>query len=206
MIAFAVTLIVSFIVLFRVFLAPPVTRRRRPLGEPVPSAPEGAQHAHVPAALPTAASAASQHGPSMTARDRRGRTKCPSSPARRASSSWSPAIRWAISARRSAMRRGNSAVVSAQWPEWRQPGDQGRVLEWDIEASQVDQKAQVLDVGLAVLAIGVVASRGPREPARALVEADGVGRDTDLRGKFAGPRRRSKPWSDSHVNRPLRSP
>ena len=44
-----------------------------------------------------------------------------------------------------------------------------------IDAYQYDQDMAVLHVRFAVVAIGVVLPRGPRKPARALVEADGVG-------------------------------
>lgn len=53
--------------------------------------------------------------------------------------------------------------------------DPGGILERDIEPTQIDEQAQVLDICLAVLAVGVVSSGGPGQPARAFVEADGVG-------------------------------
>ena len=56
------------------------------------------------------------------------------------------------------MRRGSSAVASAQWPEWHQLAILPGVAERDVEPAQLDQQAQVLDVGLAVLAIVVVPS------------------------------------------------
>ena len=78
------------------------------------------QHAQpAPPALRTA-SAASQHGPprSTTARERLVvLPRCRSRDASRASSACRPAIREATSARRSAIRRGSSAVESPQWPE-----------------------------------------------------------------------------------------
>ena len=49
------------------------------------------------------------------------------------------------------------------------------VTEWDIEAAKLDQEAQMFDVRLAVLAVVVVPPRGRREPARSLVEANGIG-------------------------------
>ena len=54
-----------------------------------------------------------------------------------------------------------------------------RVVQRHVEPAQVDQQAQVLGVGFAVLAVVVVSPRRPRQPARALVEPDGVGRDAD---------------------------
>ena len=100
----------------------PVRRTRCPaerrVGQFAPST-AGEQHGQPPSTDPRTASAASQHGPEplKTWSDRLGRPRCRSSPASRASRAWSPAIRSAISARRSPMRRGSSAVVSAQCPD-----------------------------------------------------------------------------------------
>ena len=66
-------------------------------------------------------------------------------------------------------------------------GDPGGILEREVEASQVDDQAQVLDVGRPVLPVGVVAPTRPREPSRALVEAHRVGRDADRVREFADP-------------------
>ena len=120
----------------------------------------GAQQAQPPSADPRTASAAAQHGPESvkTWSVRRGRSRCRSSPARRESRAWSPAIRSAISARRSTMRRGSSAVVSAQCPAWHQLGDAAGILERHAKPTQVDQEPQMLDIGLAVVTVGVVTS------------------------------------------------
>lgn len=40
-------------------------------------------------------------------------------------------------------------------------GDPGGVLEWQVEAAQVDQQAQVLDVGIAVLPVGICCFDSP---------------------------------------------
>ena len=81
------------------------------------------------------------------------------------------------------------------------PVQQERVAEWDIEPTKLDQQAQVLDVRLTVLAVVVVPPRGRREPARSLVEADGVGRHADLSREFTDPHDGRKPWSGSNVKR-----
>ena len=77
--------------------------------------------------------------------------------------------------------------------------DPGGVSEWDVQPSQVDQESEMFDIRLAIIPIVVVPSRGPWKPARALVEADGVGRHSDLSGEFTDPHWRSKPWSRSDV-------
>ena len=136
---------------------------------------------HPPSAAPTTASAASQHGPSRTSRDRRGRSRCPSSPASRASRACSPAIRSAISARRPAIIRGQLRSRVAAVPGMAPAGDPGRIVEREIEAAKVDDQAQVLDIGRAVFAVRVVSPTGSRKPPRALVEAHRVGRDADRR-------------------------
>ena len=84
-------------------------------------------------------------------------------------------------------------------------GDLGRVSERDVEPAKLDQQAKMLDISLAVLAVVVVPSRGPREPAGTLVEANRVRRHPDLTGKLANPHRCSKPWSRSNVKRRSRS-
>jgi hypothetical protein len=53
--------------------------------------------------------------------------------------------------------------------------DPGGILERDIQPTQIYEQAQVLDIRLAVLAVGVVSSGGPGQPAHAFVEADRVG-------------------------------
>ena len=77
--------------------------------------------------------------------------------------------------------------------------DLAGVPERDIEPAKLDQQPQMLDVRFAIVAIVVVPPRGAREPARALVEADGVGRDTNLSCQFADSHGGSKPWSGSNV-------
>ena len=81
------------------------------------------QQEQPPSEDPTTAPAASQQGPSIstTGRTRGGRSRWACSPASRASRIWRPAIRSAMSARRSPIRRGSSVVDSAQCPEWHQP-------------------------------------------------------------------------------------
>jgi hypothetical protein len=74
--------------------------------------------------------------------------------------------------------------------------DPGSILEWQIEAAQVDDQAQVLDVSLAVFAIRVSPPTRRGEPTRALVEANRVRRDADRIGQFADPHA-GKPWSGS---------
>ena len=83
-----------------------------------------AQQAH-PALTSSTAAAAAQHGPASAASiwsspANRGWpvSRCCSSEASRASSARSPAIRSAISARRSASCCGRAAEVCSQWPEW----------------------------------------------------------------------------------------
>ena len=78
-------------------------------------------------------------------------------------------------------------------------GDPGGILERDIEPAQVDEQAQVLDILLTVVAVGVLAPARRRKPAGALVEADGIGRDADLSCQFADLHPGSKPWSGSDV-------
>ena len=64
----------------------------------------------------------------------------------------------------------------------------------------------MVDIRLAVLAVGVLAPAGAREPAGSLVEPDRVGRHPDTFRQLADPHRRSKPWSASNVKRPRRRP
>ncbi len=71
--------------------------------------------------------------------------------------------------------------------------DLGRVSERDVEPAKLDQQAKMLGISLAILAVVVVPSRGPGEPAGTLVEANRVRRHPDLTGKFADPHRCSKP-------------
>ena len=167
------------------------------------------QQAQPPPAEPRTASAASQHGPprSTTARERLVvLPRCRSRDASRASSACRPAIREATSARRSAIRCGSSAVEFAAVAGMTPARDLRRVVERHVEPAQVDQEPQVLDIRLAVLAVGVLAPVGPREPAGSLVEPDRVGRHPDTFRQLADPHRRSKPWSASNVKRPRRRP
>ena len=91
--------------------------------------------------------------------------------------------------------RGRVSAVSRMAPA----RDPRGILEWQVEAAQVDDQSQVLDIRRAVFSIRVVAPTGPREPPRPLIEAHGVGRDADRLSKFADPHAVSKPWSGSNV-------
>ncbi len=65
--------------------------------------------------------------------------------------------------------------------------DAGRIVEGHVEPAQLDEQPKVLDLALGVVAIGVDLAGGSWQPARALVEADGVGRDADPPGELADP-------------------
>jgi len=78
-------------------------------------------------------------------------------------------------------------------------GDPSRIVERDLEAPEVDQEPKVLEIRLCVLAVVVLAPSGTRQPARALVEANGVRRDPDPAGELPDPHAGSKPWSFSNV-------
>ena len=188
--------------------------RRPSVAEPPPgrkpqfaAVPE--QQAQPPPAELMTASAASQHGPprSTTARERLVvLPRCRSRDASRASSACRPAIREATSARRSAITCGSSAVEFAAVAGMTPARDLRGVVERHVEPAQVDQEPQVLDIRLAVLAVGVLAPVCAREPAGSLVEPDRVGRHPDPFRQLADPHRRSKPWSASNVKRPRRRP
>ena len=49
-----------------------------------------------------------------------------------------------------------------------------RLVEWEVESSQVDEQAQPFHIGWAVLAIAVLRTRRPWQDAAALVEAQRV--------------------------------
>ena len=126
------------------------------------------QQAQPPSAELRTASAASQHGParSTTARERLGLPRCRSREANRASSACRPAIRAATSARRSAISCGSSARRVAAVARMTPARDLRRVVERHVEPAQVDQQPQVLDIRVAVLAVGVLAPAGARAASR----------------------------------------
>ena len=66
-------------------------------------------------------------------------------------------------------------------------GDPGGILERQVEPPKFDQQAEVLDVRVTIVAVGVLPPRGPWQPARALVEPDCVRRDADFAREFADP-------------------
>ena len=144
------------------------------------------QQAQPPSAAPTTASAASQHGPSRTARI--------GANAQVAEESRQPGVQ-GLQPRDALGDLGSPSIDQARQLGGRVPAvpgvaparDPGGILERDVEPPQVDDQAQVLDVRRSVLAVGVVPSGRTRQPARAFVEADGVRRDADL----VGPVRRS---------------
>jgi hypothetical protein len=71
--------------------------------------------------------------------------------------------------------------------------DSGGVVERNLETAQVDQEAQVLDVGVGVLAVVVRLSSRAGQPALAFIEAHRVGRNTDSLGQLP----------DSHGSNPF---
>ena len=77
--------------------------------------------------------------------------------------------------------------------------DLAGIPERDVEPAKLDQQPQMLNVRSCVVAVVVIPPRGAREPSRTLVEADGVGRDTNLSCQFADSHGGSKPWSGSNV-------
>src|SRR5262245_31155499 len=94
--------------------------------------------------------------------------------------------------------RGRLAAMARMAPA----GDPGRVVEREVKPAQLDQQSQVLDRGLVVLAVVVVATAGRRQPPRALVEPDRVRRDPDLASELTDAHDGSKPWRGSNVKAP----
>ena len=66
-------------------------------------------------------------------------------------------------------------------------GDASRVLQWDVQTTKIDEQPEMLDIGLLILAVPIRAPGRPRQPARALVEADRVGGDADPLRQLADP-------------------
>lgn len=65
--------------------------------------------------------------------------------------------------------------------------DPAGIAERKVEPAEVEQKAQMPDILFAVVAVGVVPTRCSRQPARSLVEANGVGRHPNPLGELTDP-------------------
>jgi hypothetical protein len=59
------------------------------------------------------------------------------------------------------------------------PGHAGGIFERDVEAAQVDDQAQVLDIRRPIFAVRVLSPARSRKPPRALVQAHRIGGDAD---------------------------
>lgn len=79
-------------------------------------------------------------------------------------------------------------------------GKPGRLLEWKIEASQVEEEADSLDVDRTVLAVRVLRPLGSRQEPVALIEAQRVGADPQLAREIADPHGRTMRRACPHVN------